>query len=236
MLALAEMLAVLLACSLVLLGGNLAEAAAEKSQPRQLDALPLPHILEAHRRMGRSGLALEKAAKRQAPAAQILVDLETPISSVDPQFLSVTIDAGDIRKNWSGINFTAPRIINMCRALSPAMLRVGGTDGDFVIFNATVNPPETNFTLTPSEWDEVNQFVQAVGWDFVFGLNARLRSPFPNGVWDPKNAMSLMSYSNSKKYTVQWELGNGNHDNGTTILPINIVHMCSSRLRTDIRH
>ena len=63
--------------------------------------------------------------------------------------------------------------------------------------------------MTPRQWDEVNKFVETVGWDFVFGLNALLRTPYPNGSWDSDNARMLLSYSTSRNYTVQWELGNG---------------------------
>ena len=62
--------------------------------------------------------------------------------------------------------------------------------------------------MSPAEWDDVNVFVEKVGWEFVFGLNALLRFPYPTG-WDANNAELLMEYSNSKNYTVQWELGNG---------------------------
>ena len=75
--------------------------------------------------------------KRKLALDQIQLDVSAPISEVDPQFLSVTIDAADISRNWSGITFTAQRIINMARGLVPAMLRVGGTSGDFLIFNTT---------------------------------------------------------------------------------------------------
>ena len=75
--------------------------------------------------------------KRKVALDEIQLDVSAPISEVDPQFLSVTIDAGDISRNWSGITFTAQRIINMARGLVPAMLRVGGTSGDFLIFNTT---------------------------------------------------------------------------------------------------
>jgi heparanase 1 len=139
-----------------------------------------------------------------------VLNVSAPISEVDPQFLSVTIDAGDISRNWSGITFTAQRIINMARGLTPVMLRVGGTSGDFLIFNSSTEETvqRTNFTMTPRQWDEVNKFVETVGWDFVFGLNALLRTPYPNGSWDSDNARMLLSYSTSRNYTVQWELGN----------------------------
>ena len=63
--------------------------------------------------------------------------------------------------------------------------------------------------MTAVEWDAVNKFVQTVGWEFIFGLNALLRTAYPGGVWDSTNAAQLMAYSTSHNYTVQWELGNG---------------------------
>ena len=75
---------------------------------------------------------------------KISLDTSAPIGEVDPQFLSVTIDAGDISRNWSGINFTAPRIVNMASALNPAMLRVGGTSGDYLLFNQTTADLSSN--------------------------------------------------------------------------------------------
>ena len=83
------------------------------------------------------GTRRHPAGIRKLSEDQILLDAWAPISEVDPQFLSVTIDAGDISRNWSGITFTAQRIINMARGLVPAMLRVGGTSGDYLIFNST---------------------------------------------------------------------------------------------------
>ena len=63
--------------------------------------------------------------------------------------------------------------------------------------------------MTTAQWDAVNEFVQVVGWEFIFGLNSLLRNPYPVGVWDSTNAAQLMAYSSSKGYTVNWELGNG---------------------------
>ena len=69
----------------------------------------------------------------------------------------------------------------------------------------------SNFTMTVEQWDAVNEFVESVGWEFIFGLNSFLRSPYPIGVWDSTNAAELMAYSNSKNYTINWELGNGEY-------------------------
>ena len=80
----------------------------------------------------------ERSRPRLPPiGTHISLDTYAPVRVVDPQFLSVTLEAGDIRSNWASIDFTAPRIISMARALNPAMLRVGGTSQDFLTFNAS---------------------------------------------------------------------------------------------------
>jgi len=141
-----------------------------------------------------------------------MVNLTDHMYQVSDQFLSVTIDAGNIKSNWDTINFTATRIINMAKALAPAMLRVGGTEGDFLLFEETTDKNNqsinvySNFTMNTSQWDAVNMFVQAAGWDFIFGLNVLLRV---NGSWNSTNAEELLTYTTSKGYKVNWELGNG---------------------------
>ena len=139
----------------------------------------------------------------------IMVNLTGYVYEVSDQFLSVTIDAGNIKGNWEVINFTAPRIINMAKALAPAMLRVGGTYQDFLIFveETTKLNQVSDFTMNTTQWDAVNMFVEAVGWEFIFGLNALLRAS--NGSWNGTNAEELMTYTTSKGYKVNWELGNG---------------------------
>ena len=165
----------------------------------------------------------------------IMLHLDAYTNEVSEQFLSVTIGAGAIRSNWKIINFTSPQVINLAKALHPAMLRVGGTIADFLIFENDSEPrrcqgfhvneaksgecdgttecklqaQRSNFTMNTSEWDAVNEFVRAVGWDFIFGLNLLLRKPWPNGTWDTYNAEQLLTYTSSKGYDVNWELGNG---------------------------
>ncbi|CAI8054362.1 Heparanase [Geodia barretti] len=198
--------------SLLVLCGGLCYAAVSplnQIQESYPDSAVVTRVRQAETRIEQQ-LQGKSSVKRKLALDQILLDVVAPISEVDPQFLSVTIDSGDISRNWSGITFTAQRIINMAQGLTPAMLRVGGTSGDFLIFNSSTaeTVQQSNFTMTPQQWDEVNKFVETVGWDFVFGLNALLRTPYPNGSWDSDNGRMLLSYSTSKNYTVQWELGN----------------------------
>ena len=131
----------------------------------------------------------------------ISVQLDTPAHHVDEDFLSVTIDAGSIYHNWSDIDFTSTKILNIAKALTPIMLRVGGTYQDYLLFTNPTNMIENvymrNFTMSASQWDAVNNFVKAVNWKFIFGLNQLLRDS--NGDWDPTNAKELISYTLKKR-------------------------------------
>lgn len=144
------------------------------------------------------------------------MELQHSVCDVSEQFLSVTIDAGSIRnKQWETINFTSTRMQNLARALTPAMLRVGGTSQDYLYFQDNVEYNEVteaavqaNFTMTGEDWDAINKFVTAAGWEFIFGLNALTRDG-SDSAWDSENANKLMEYTLSKGYNVNWELGNG---------------------------
>lgn len=192
-------------------------------------AKPRPIQAEAETTIGDS----QHDDERPSANLTINLDLKTIRDTVSEQFLSVTIDACAIKYNWNMINFSSQRTQNLAKALAPAMLRIGGTDEDFLIFEpggrsgktdppmdlpAMGSPPSyncfpaehTNYTLSEAQWDEVITFVGKVGWDVIFGLNVLLRQPWPVGNWDSSNAKELMSYSTSKGYKVNWELGNGN--------------------------
>ena len=148
------------------------------------------------------------------------VDLNEASHVVSDQFLSVTIDSGSVRSNWDGLDLKSQRVINMGKALAPAMLRIGGTEQDFLLFNSSnavknqhqvqsrVGSP-VNFTMNVSQWDAINEYALATGWDIIFGLNVFLRNPWPQGDWDTTNAEELMKYTDSKGYKLNWELGNG---------------------------
>lgn len=152
----------------------------------------------------------------------VSVDLEHASRTVSDQFLSVTIDSNSIKYNLYNLDLKSERMINIAKALAPAMLRVGGTEQDFLIFSKKeehdyqnytveqeVKDDQKNFTMSASQWDTINQYVQAAGWDIVFGLNVFLRTSWPQGDWDTTNAEQLMNYTISKGYKVNWELGNG---------------------------
>ena len=68
----------------------------------------------------------------------------------------------------------------------------------------------TNFTISTSDWDSLNKFVEQAGWELVFGLNSHITKRWKAGVWDSSNAEKLVKYTMEKGYSVwAWELGNG---------------------------
>ena len=157
------------------------------------------------------------------------VDTSRVIAHIPASFLSVTIDTGAIEKNFEGFDFSSPRVLNMAKGLTPALLRVGGGSADSITYVPS-NPPASRssparpeerkellldrlgagasgFTMNFSQWDKLNHFAEDVGWDFIFGLNALKRRS--DGSWDPTNAELLINYTRQQGYAVAWELGNG---------------------------
>ena len=67
--------------------------------------------------------------------ANILLEIFEGVYEVDPQFLSIALGIGKMKRDWVAIKFTAQRIVNM---LGPAMLRLGGTRLDFLTFDKNV--------------------------------------------------------------------------------------------------
>lgn len=66
----------------------------------------------------------------------VSVNLTLSPFRVSPQFLSVTLDASALNQPWKYvINFTLPRVVTLAKGLAPAMLRLGGTSEDFILFS-----------------------------------------------------------------------------------------------------
>ena len=173
--------------------------------------LRLPRVRETEERLN----AVRSHSVRDDNAG-VLLYLSEAFDVVPEEYLSVTMDAGELRSHLQSVNFASPSVINTAKGLAPALFRVGGTDGDYALYatgrtanviNGAVNV--TNYTVTLSEWDDMYSFTEKVGWHLIFGLNLKLRSPWPIGGWDSSNAIQLIDYSKKKGQNVSWELGNG---------------------------
>lgn len=217
----------MVAAGLLFLLFSTSAARIEPWKPRERDPflyLNLPHIRQAEERLQdwRIGDGRRQIyGTAETASINVTVDLTKHINEVSDGYLSVTMDAIQLREHLQNVSFDAPSFISTAKGLAPAVLRVGGGDGDYAIFgngsngsNATSkwspdSGSKSNYTVTTVEWDKVNQFVQKVGWHLVYGLNLKLRSPWPIGAWDSSNAIELIKYSTHKDYNVSWELGNG---------------------------
>jgi hypothetical protein len=60
-------------------------------------------------------------------------------------------------------------------ALSPMHLRIGGSEGDLVVYNVEggeCDAVNATFCLTMDRWDDLHDFAQATGGTIAFGLDA----------------------------------------------------------------
>ncbi|VDI33358.1 Hypothetical predicted protein [Mytilus galloprovincialis] len=169
-------------------------------------------------------LSMMKMTYSEYGTTSVKIDTDTVLETIPDRFLSVTLDTSTIQANWATLNLSSPKVHLLAKALSPCYLRVGGSSADYLQFNQSsesgrypkvskefmltdhINNKLTNFTMIPRQWDELNHFVEEVGWDLIFDLNSLLRQ---NGQWSPANAKQLMDYTTQKGYKIAgWELGN----------------------------
>src|SRR3954467_12359952 len=100
------------------------------------------------------------------------------------------------------INLSDKRLMNLAKALAPAYVRVSGSWTNTVYFqdndNSQTKTPEGFVnTLTRSQWKEVIDFVKATNSKLVtsFAVSKGVRDN--NGVWTPKEAQNLVTYTKS---------------------------------------
>jgi heparanase 1 len=159
--------------------------------------------------------------------AIIYIDFEKPIYTVDSRYLSFAVDTAQVvggefwdpaggRKNVKvpAYDFTRPQLRHLAKELSPAYLRVGGTDADLAYYDlsdspATTPPENYKWIMTRAQWDGVGAFAKELDLGLLFTLNAGLGPRDAQKVWQPDNARELIKYTRSKGYPVDvWELGN----------------------------
>jgi hypothetical protein len=64
--------------------------------------------------------------------------------------------------------------------------------------------------IAEAQWVELNHFTQEAGLELVACLNILQRV---NGVWDSRNSLDLIAFSDEMGYNVAWELGYGTEHN-----------------------
>jgi heparanase 1 len=128
-----------------------------------------------------------------------------------------------------------PRLKKLTAAMSPAYLRIGGSEADDAVFdfdNACKNTrggsgiPDPAYCMTTSRWDEVLGFAKETGVDVAFTVNVMYgrnctvrckKQPCAGGntgygtcsPWDPSNALALLKYTAQKGLHIGgFEVGN----------------------------
>ncbi len=153
------------------------------------------------------------------------------VRQTDPRYLSFAIDTSAVvgGKWWDPaaertevgtgsveapvFDFARPRLDALVSALTPAVLRIGGSEADKVFYaidDPVTSPPEGfDSVLTREQWDGVNRFAARNGLDLVMTLNAGPASRDADGHWISDNAAGLVRYTVEQGYDVDvWELGN----------------------------
>jgi len=173
-----------------------------------------------------------------------------PVHVLHPEFLSFTIDTslvmgghwwGDSRHMEKGVasdvtgklDFKTERLLRLAKTLSPAMLRIGGTEADRLFYKPgkkaaseffldgryddeslhgsdqlqTLHAHE--YTLKKGLWKKIHDFTASTGMSLVFTVSAGLADRDADGVWHEDNAARLIAWSVKKKFPVAaWEFGN----------------------------
>ncbi len=158
----------------------------------------------------------------------------TILHRVDDEYLSFAIDSSQIvggkwwnpkadRKELGSGTHNAdlfqwqnPTLNILTRELSPAYLRLGGSEADKIYYNMTEKnktsatiPEGYHSVLTPFMWDEANAFAKRNHLKIFFTVNAGPSARNKDLLWLNNNLKDLLEYTRKKKYTVDvWELGN----------------------------
>lgn len=157
-----------------------------------------------------------------------------PLHSIGPDYISFAVDSSQVvgGKWWNPEASTVeqgsgsvhspvfawdnPVLNKLSAALSPAYLRIGGSEADKIFYDMQSDaaivegaPEGYHSTMTRKQWDDVNGFARRHNLKLVMCLNVGPSSRDENYAWQLENAASLIDYSKGKGYRVAiWEMGN----------------------------
>ena len=163
----------------------------------------------------------------------IAIDTSKAIHNIDTKFVSYTLDSSA----WRTMNLSNNMFIFLAKQLSPAVLRVGGTQGDYDVYEFgdsgkyfDCNHPPTPMTsyrcktINETKWRSLVQFSKDTNSKLVFGLNNLYGRPTKtnpekeqcnkNNGCPPRNQTNIKDFLlwNVKNMPIDsvygWELGN----------------------------
>ncbi|XP_011505560.1 PREDICTED: heparanase-like [Ceratosolen solmsi marchali] len=147
-----------------------------------------------------------------------LKENQQPLHIVSDKFLSFGLDSSLLR-NMKKLPINDHKFINLVRHLSPAYVRIGGTNADCLYFeqvcfykyinyshNLVDDADISNFTLTSNDFLSIYKFTEKTAIKMIFDLNVLLREP--NGSWNSDNTKEIIVFSKSHEMEIDWQLGN----------------------------
>lgn len=158
----------------------------------------------------------------------ISVETGSALRELDERFASIAIDTSQLvgGRWWSRsgrvevgrgtervppLDLTRAPLVRLARALSPAFLRVGGTEADHVYYamNDAPVPPGYELVLDRDTWDALHGFTRDARLELFFTINAGPGARDPDGAWRSENAAALLAHARrSEQHVAIWELGN----------------------------
>jgi len=162
------------------------------------------------------------------PDVVVTIDGDAAVAEVSDRYLSFAIDTAQVVGGvfWNPdptsdeeevpvppYDFDDPVLRELTALLAPAVLRIGGTAADLVVYDLDGSygdlPDGATHRLTADQWSGVHRFATDLDLDLLFTLNAGPSARDADGLWDPANARTLVEHAAAMGSPVTvWELGN----------------------------
>ncbi|ETI58647.1 glycosyl hydrolase family 79 N-terminal domain-containing protein [Marinomonas profundimaris] len=172
----------------------------------------------------------ERNLRKQNKTVSVTLNSMTPITKVDPRFLSFSIDISVLAGGywWEGskgtqrglgtervepLDLNQPKLDLLIRALGPAYVRVGGSEADKIHYFTSLNPPSTTpsdvLTLTQGMWNNLHNFCQRLDLSLMFTMKYGLFERGQHGIWQAHEVEALLKYCDAHGQRIDIiELGN----------------------------
>lgn len=85
-------------------------------------------------------------------SSDVVIDLQTVISTTGPKFVGVTLDASIFRHVWKDFNVHSKALHSLVKGLAPSFFRVGGSAADFFIFDPDATSTSSSSTAEDEDY------------------------------------------------------------------------------------
>ncbi|XP_053619793.1 heparanase-like [Plodia interpunctella] len=152
-----------------------------------------------------------------ADTFKVKIGTDQHVNSVDPRFLSFTVDPKYLFSSTD--KFNSNECFCMASSLTPAYLRIAGpSTSRLIFFNNSISIADNDIktgkkrhvieklSVSHSQWKQFAKWAKTTGFDLVFALNNREQTR--NHMWDPNAALRLMTLAEKVNIgKMFWQLG-----------------------------